>query len=43
MVVVNLTEEEPIWIGRKMDSIGAKFTAFLAERCQSALKFLQAE
>ena len=32
MVVVNSTEEEPIWIGRKMDSVGAKFTAFLAER-----------
>jgi len=32
MVVVNLAEEEPIWIGRKMDSVGAKFTAFLAER-----------
>ncbi|SHN84703.1 M24 family metallopeptidase [Bradyrhizobium erythrophlei] len=32
MVVVNSTEEEPLWIGRKMDSVGAKFTAFLAER-----------
>lgn len=32
MVVVKSTEEEPIWIGRKMDAVGAKFTAFLAER-----------
>jgi ectoine hydrolase len=29
MVVVSLTAEEPIWIGRKMDAVGAKFTAFL--------------
>ena len=30
MVVVSLDREEPVWIGRKMDAVGAKFTAFLA-------------
>jgi Xaa-Pro aminopeptidase len=29
MVAVSLRAEEPIWIGRKMDAVGAKFTAFL--------------
>lgn len=29
MVAVSLAAEEPIWIGRKMDAVGAKFTAFL--------------
>ncbi|MEM8853179.1 MAG: Xaa-Pro peptidase family protein [Pseudomonadota bacterium] len=29
VVLVALSEEEPIWIGRKMDAVGAKFTAFL--------------
>jgi ectoine hydrolase len=29
MVAVSLHDEEPIWIGRKMDAVGAKFTAFL--------------
>ncbi len=29
MVVVSLEAEEPIWVGRKMDAVGAKFTAFL--------------
>ncbi|MGE0716502.1 MAG: M24 family metallopeptidase [Alphaproteobacteria bacterium] len=29
MVAVSLTAEEPIWVGRKMDAVGAKFTAFL--------------
>ena len=29
VVVVSLQQEEPIWIGRKMDAVGAKFTAFL--------------
>jgi ectoine hydrolase len=29
MVAVRLDAEEPIWIGRKMDAVGAKFTAFL--------------
>ncbi|WP_342643870.1 M24 family metallopeptidase [Rhodoligotrophos ferricapiens] len=31
MVAVSLRQEEPVWIGRKMDAVGAKFTAFLAE------------
>jgi len=30
MVVVAMDQEEPIWFGRKMDAVGAKFTAFLA-------------
>jgi len=30
MVAVSLAQEEPVWIGRKMDAVGAKFTAFLA-------------
>jgi Xaa-Pro aminopeptidase len=29
MVAVSLQAEEPVWIGRKMDAVGAKFTAFL--------------
>ncbi len=29
-VVVRLDTEEPLWIGRKMDAAGARFTAFLA-------------
>src|SRR5260221_1417550 len=29
IVALNLKDEEPVWIGRKMDSVGAKFTAFL--------------
>jgi Xaa-Pro aminopeptidase len=29
MVAVSLAQEEPIWVGRKMDAVGAKFTAFL--------------
>ena len=29
MVVVALDEEEPIWFGRKMDAVGAEFTAFM--------------
>ncbi|MCC7272240.1 MAG: M24 family metallopeptidase [Alphaproteobacteria bacterium] len=29
MVAVSLAAEEPIWVGRKMDAVGAKFTAFL--------------
>lgn len=29
VVLVALGEDEPIWIGRKMDAVGAKFTAFL--------------
>ena len=31
MVVVALDADEPIWFGRKMDAVGAKFTAYLAE------------
>ena len=30
MVVVSPAQEEPIWVGRAMDAVGAKFTAFLA-------------
>lgn len=30
MVILDLAREEPIWFGRKMDAVGAKFTAFLA-------------
>jgi Xaa-Pro aminopeptidase len=29
IVVVDAASEEPIWIGRKMDAVGARFTAFL--------------
>ena len=29
MVAVSSSAEEPVWIGRKMDAVGAKFTAFL--------------
>ena len=29
-VIVRLDEEEPLWIGRKMDAAGARFTAFLS-------------
>jgi ectoine hydrolase len=31
MVAVSMAAEEPIWFGRKMDSVGAKFTAFLKD------------
>ena len=30
LVAVSLEAEEPVWIGRKMDAVGARFTAFLA-------------
>ncbi|WP_110647493.1 M24 family metallopeptidase [Salinicola peritrichatus] len=30
MVLVSLQQDEPIWFGRKMDAVGAKFTAFLS-------------
>ncbi|MAN56976.1 MAG: M24 family metallopeptidase [Paracoccus sp. (in: a-proteobacteria)] len=30
MVVVAADLDEPVWIGRKMDAVGAKFTAYLA-------------
>lgn len=29
MVLITLSEKQPYWIGRKMDAVGAKFTAFL--------------
>jgi len=29
MVALRIDAEEPIWVGRKMDAVGAKFTAFL--------------
>lgn len=29
MVLISLSEKYPYWIGRKMDTVGAKFTAFL--------------
>ncbi|MEK9281055.1 aminopeptidase P family N-terminal domain-containing protein [Bradyrhizobium sp. ISRA442] len=32
MVVVSQQEEAPIWIGRGMDAVGAKFTAFFAPK-----------
>ncbi len=31
MVVVSLEEDEPFWFGRKMDAVGARFTAYLSE------------
>src|SRR5689334_15885920 len=30
MVALRIDAEEPIWVGRKMDAVGAKFTAFLS-------------
>ena len=32
MVLISLSEEQPFWIGRKMDAVGAKFTAFLDKK-----------
>ena len=32
MVLISLSEKEPYWIGRKMDAVGAKFTAFLNKK-----------
>lgn len=29
MVVVGADEEQPIWVGREMDAVGAKFTVFM--------------
>ena len=29
MVVITIDEDQPYWIGRQMDSVGAKFTAYL--------------
>lgn len=31
MVLVHTDADEPIWFGRKMDAVGAKFTAYLRE------------
>ena len=31
MVLITLSEKQPYWIGRKMDAVGAKFTAFLGQ------------
>lgn len=31
MVVLAMDEEEPIWFGRKMDAVGARFTVFMGE------------
>jgi ectoine hydrolase len=31
MVLLHMDEDEPIWFGRKMDSVGARFTAFMGE------------
>ena len=32
MVLITLSEKQPYWIGRKMDAVGAKFTAFLGKK-----------
>src|SRR6516225_8823935 len=31
MVVLSIDAEEPIWFGRAMDAVGARFTVFMAE------------
>lgn len=31
MVLLSLNEDEPIWFGRKMDAVGARFTVFMGE------------
>src|SRR5829696_6346948 len=31
MVLLHMDEDEPIWFGRKMDSVWARFTAFMGE------------
>ncbi len=33
MVVVSLQQQEPIWFGRKMDAVGARFTVYMSEDC----------
>lgn len=33
MVLVSLTEDRPIWFGRKMDAVGARFTVYMPEQC----------
>ena len=32
MVLISINEPEPYWIGRQMDSVGAKFTSFLNKK-----------
>ena len=29
IVIISTTNEQPIWVGRAMDSVGAKFTSYL--------------
>ena len=29
MVIISMNNEQPIWVGRAMDSVGAKFTSYL--------------
>ena len=29
MVIISINSEQPIWVGRAMDSVGAKFTSYL--------------
>ena len=31
MVLVHVNESEPIWFGRKMDAVGARFTVYMGE------------
>jgi Xaa-Pro aminopeptidase len=31
MVLVHVSESEPIWFGRKMDAVGARFTVYMGE------------
>jgi ectoine hydrolase len=31
MVLVHINESEPIWFGRKMDAVGARFTVYMSE------------
>ncbi len=31
MVLVHVDDDEPIWFGRKMDAVGARFTVFMSE------------
>jgi len=33
MVLVSLAEDRPIWFGRKMDAVGARFTVYMPEEC----------
>ena len=29
MVIISINNEQPIWVGRAMDAVGAKFTSYL--------------